>query len=97
MQWAVYSRALIRSSGGLQVMAELLNNGQDTVVRAAATALRNLAADPRTKASLGALALPLLTPRLPFSSNHLGLSEQTSLSLVCCLMELCTFSPENAK
>ena len=78
-------------------MAELLNNGQDTVVRAAATALRNLAAEPGSRTSLGALALPLLTPRLPFSSNHLGLSEQTSLALLCCLLELCSFSPENAR
>ena len=38
---------------GLRVIADLLNNGHDAVVRAGATALRNLATDPHNKASLG--------------------------------------------
>ena len=35
------------------MIGDLLNNGHDAVVRAAATALRNLAIDPRIKANLG--------------------------------------------
>ncbi len=52
-QWAVYARNMIRTSNGLRLLAELLNNGHDAVVRAAAMALRNLAIDPRNKTSLG--------------------------------------------
>ena len=52
-QWAVYARNMIRACTGLKVIAELLNNGHDAVVRAGATALRNLATDARNKASLG--------------------------------------------
>ena len=55
LQWAVYSRNIIRTSNGLRVIGELLNNGHDAVVRAAATALRNLAIDLRIKANLGTL------------------------------------------
>ena len=55
LQWAVYSRNIIRTSNGLRVIGDLLNNGHDAVVRAAATALRNLAIDPRIKANLGML------------------------------------------
>ena len=52
-QWAVYSRNIVRTSNGLKLVADLLNNGHDAVVRAAATAIRNLAIDPRNRASLG--------------------------------------------
>lgn len=52
-QWAVYARNMIRAVTGLRVIADLLNNGHDAVVRAGATALRNLATDPHNKASLG--------------------------------------------
>ena len=52
-QWAVYSRNIVRTSNGLKLIADLLNNGHDSVVRAAATAIRNLSIDPRNKASLG--------------------------------------------
>ena len=53
LQWAVYSRNIVRTSNGLKLIADLLNNGHDSVVRAAATAVRNLAIDPRNRASLG--------------------------------------------
>lgn len=96
-KWAVYSRNIIRTSNGLRVIADLLNNGHDAVVKAAATALRNLTADPRNKASLGVIVMPSIIPRLPFGSNHLGISEPTTIALLCTLMELCLYSPENAK
>ena len=53
LQWAVYSRNIVRTSNGLKLIADLLNNSHDSVVRAAATAIRNLSIDPRNKASLG--------------------------------------------
>ena len=53
LQWAVYSRNIVRTSNGLKLVADLLNNGHDSVVRAAATAIRNLSIDPRNRASLG--------------------------------------------
>ena len=49
----MYSRNIVRTSNGLKLIADLLNNGHDSVVRAAATAIRNLSIDPRNKASLG--------------------------------------------
>ena len=49
----MYSRNIVRTSNGLKLIADLLNNGHDSVVRAAATAVRNLAIDPRNRASLG--------------------------------------------
>ena len=48
---------MIRTSNGLRLLAELLSNGHDAVVRAAAMALRNLAIDPRNKITLGKLVL----------------------------------------
>ncbi len=88
---------MIRTSNGLHLLADLLNNGHDAVVRAAATTLRNLATDQRNRVLLGNTAISSIIPRLPLSTNHLGISEETSISLLCCLMELFSGSPENAK
>ncbi|XP_064385497.1 catenin delta-1-like isoform X2 [Halichondria panicea] len=96
-KWAVYARNMIRTSNGLRLLAELLNNGHDAVVRAAAMALRNLAIDPRNKTSLGPQVIASVIPRLPYGSNHLGMSEETTISLLCCLMEVCTESTTNAR
>ena len=93
----MYICNIIRTSNGLHLLADLLSNGHDTVVRAAATALRNLAKDQRNRAILGARSISSVIPRLPLSTNHLGISEDTSVALLCCLMELFTDSPENAK
>ena len=49
----MYSRNIVRTSNGLKLVADLLNNGHDSVVRAAATSIRNLSLDPRNRASLG--------------------------------------------
>ena len=122
MQWAVYSRNIVRTSNGLKLVADLLNNGYDSVVRAAATAIRNLSLDPRNKASLGEeldtctmpshysgcltnclsttsgiLSLKSIIPRLPFATNHLGISEETTVALLCCLMELFDDNSDNAR
>lgn len=93
----MYIRNIIRTSNGLHLIADLLNNGHDVVVRAAATTLQNLATDQRNRLILGVQAVSNIIPRLPLSSNHLGISEDTSVALLCCLMELFTGSPENAK
>ena len=46
---------------------------------------------------IGQLAIPSVIPRLPFGTNHLGISEETIIALLCCLMELCTDSFDNAR
>ena len=47
--------------------------------------------------SLGVLSLNSLIPRLPFASNHLGISEETTVALLCCLMELFEENSDNAR
>lgn len=93
----MYICNIIRTSNGLHLLTDLLNSGHDPVVKAAATALRNLATDQRNKAALGVQTISNIIPRLPLSTNHLGISEDTSIALLCCLMELFSDSPENAK
>ena len=48
-------------------------------------------------ARLGVLSLHSIIPRLPFASNHLGISEDTTVALLCCLMELFDENPDNAR
>jgi len=38
-----------------------------------------------------------LTTRLPFGPRHIGLSDSTTIAILCALIELITESPENAK
>ena len=45
----------------------------------------------------GVLSLHSIIPRLPFASNHLGISEDTSVALLCCLMELFDENSDNAR
>ena len=53
LQWASYVRNVVRNSKGLPVIIALLEANHDPVIRAATTALRNLAIDPRNKAIIG--------------------------------------------
>ena len=53
MQWASYVRNVVRNSKGLPIIITLLEANHDPVIRAATTALRNLAIDPRNKAIIG--------------------------------------------
>ena len=48
-----YVRNVVRNSKGLPVIIALLEANHDPVIRAATTALRNLAIDPRNKAIIG--------------------------------------------
>ncbi len=45
----------------------------------------------------GPQVIASVIPRLPYGSNHLGMSEETTISLLCCLMEVCTESTTNAR
>ena len=38
-----------------------------------------------------------LTTRLPFGPRHIGLSDSTTIAILCALIELITESPQNAK
>ena len=46
-------RAVVRKARGLTLLIDLINHPHDTVVRAAATALRNLAVDAMNKKIIG--------------------------------------------
>ena len=45
----------------------------------------------------GVLSLHSIVPRLPFASNHLGISEDSTVALLCCLMELFDENADNAR
>ena len=38
-----------------------------------------------------------LTTRLPFGPRHIGLSDSTTIAILCALIELISESPQNAK
>ena len=46
---------------------------------------------------LGEQAMEGLTTRLPFGPRHIGLSDSTTIAILCALIELITESPQNAK
>jgi len=58
----------VRQEKGLPIITELLGLNSDRVVCAAATALRNLALDPRNKELIG-LSLPLVCQLFYFWSR----------------------------
>ena len=45
----------------------------------------------------GVDVIPTIIPRLPFGSNHLGISEDTTIALLCLLMELSSDNVDNAR
>ena len=45
----------------------------------------------------GDQAMDALTTRLPFSPRHIGLSDSTTIAILCALIELITESLQNAK
>lgn len=96
-KWSVYIRHIIRKAKGLVLLIELLNHAHDTVVRSSATALRNIAVDHTNKLMIGTYAIQGIIPRLPYGQNSLGISEQTTIALLCTLMELCIGNPDNAR
>ena len=50
-----------------------------------------------THTHTGVDVIPTIIPRLPFGSNHLGISEDTTIALLCLLMELSTDDINNAR
>ena len=50
-----------------------------------------------THTHTGMIVIPTIIPQLPFGSNHLGISEETTIALLCLLMELFIESVENAR
>ena len=46
---------------------------------------------------LGDQAMDALTTRLPFGPRHIGLSDSTTIAILCALIELISESPQNAK
>ena len=52
---------------------------------------------PLTLCCPGSLVIPAIIPRLPFGSNHLGISESTTVALLVLLMEVCANSGDNAR
>lgn len=46
---------------------------------------------------LGAHATCGIITRLPYGQNNLGISEPTTIALLCTLMEVCVDSPDNAR
>ena len=53
--------------------------------------------DIHTYTHTGMIVILTIIPRLPFGSNHLGISEETTIALLCLLMELFIESVENAR
>jgi len=53
--------------------------------------------DIHTYTHTGMIVIPTIIPRLPFGSNHLAISEETTIALLCLVMELFIESVENAR
>lgn len=96
-KWAAYQRKTVRVCDGLPTIVSLIVSESDAVTRAAATALRNLSIDPLNKAIIGELAMHKLVTRLPFGSRHHNMTDQTTIAIICALIELVAESPENVR
>ncbi|KAL5479579.1 hypothetical protein EMCRGX_G023120 [Ephydatia muelleri] len=96
-KWSARTRVLVCDSQGLQLLVEMINSTHDMAVRTACLALRNLCNNSANKIAVGAQAIVNIVPRLPFGHNHLGISEHTTVALLCCLTKLCSKCPENSR
>ena len=56
LQWALYSRIIVRKEKGLPVVIDRLRTDKDQVVRAGTIALSNLAEDNKNKELIGKLS-----------------------------------------
>ncbi|XP_062503852.1 catenin delta-2-like isoform X2 [Corticium candelabrum] len=95
-KWSAFIRNAIRKEKGLPILIELLQLPHDTVVRSVATALRNMAVDPRNKELIGLNGMKRLLSLLP-GSNSTQLSNNTIAAVLCTIQEVITRNPENAR
>ncbi|XP_059090371.1 catenin delta-2-like isoform X2 [Tigriopus californicus] len=89
-------RAAVRKEKGLPILVELLRMEVDRVVCAVATALRNLAIDPRNKDLIGKYAMRDLVQKLPSGNpqhDH-GTSDDTIAAVLATLNEVIKKHPE---
>ncbi|XP_078681937.1 catenin delta-2-like isoform X1 [Branchiostoma floridae x Branchiostoma belcheri] len=96
-KWAAYVRAMVRKDKGLPVLVELIRMDNDRVVRAVATALRNLSLDNRNKELIGKYAMRDLVYRLPGGDSAPKTSEPTMVAILHTLHEVISKNMENAK
>lgn len=95
-------RGAVRKEKGLPILVELLRMEVDRVVCAVATALRNLAMDPRNKELIGKYALKDLVSKLPTPSAsglplEMGTSDDTIAAVLATLNEVVAKNPDFAK
>ncbi|XP_074597306.1 adherens junction protein p120 isoform X2 [Brevipalpus obovatus] len=92
-------RAAVRKEKGLPVLVELLRMEVDRVVCAVATALRNLALDPRNKELIGKYAMRDLVSKLPEGNpqHDSGTSDDTIAAVLATLNEVISKNEAFAK
>lgn len=92
-------RAAVRKEKGLPVLVELLRMEVDRVVCAVATALRNLALDPRNKELIGKYAMRDLVSKLPEGKpqHDAGTSDDTIAAVLATLNEVISKNADFAK
>ncbi|XP_015784348.1 catenin delta-2 isoform X2 [Tetranychus urticae] len=92
-------RAAVRKEKGLPVLVELLRMEVDRVVCAVATALRNLALDPRNKELIGKYAMKDLVSKLPEGNpqHDMGTSDDTIAAVLATLNEVISKNADFAK
>ncbi|KAL9978718.1 hypothetical protein ACROYT_G016268 [Oculina patagonica] len=97
-RWAQIMRSAVRKEKGLPILVELLRMNHDPVVRAVATALRNLAIDPRNKDLIGQYAVKDLVHRLPEpNSPNSHVEENTIGAILCALHQVVNKSIVNGR
>uniref|UniRef100_UPI0035901528 splicing regulator ARVCF-like isoform X2 n=1 Tax=Myxine glutinosa TaxID=7769 RepID=UPI0035901528 len=102
--WSEYIRATVRGEKGLPILVDLLRYDDNAVIASVATALRNLALDPRNKSLIGKYAINELLQKLPGGPQskageappQAASSPGAVLALLCAVQELVTNSAENA-
>ncbi|XP_046860542.1 lipoxygenase homology domain-containing protein 1-like isoform X2 [Xenia sp. Carnegie-2017] len=96
-RWSALLRSTLRREKGLPILVELLRVNDDGVIRADATALRNLALDARNKVVIGKYAMKDLVYRLPSGEGSQGITEPTYGAIICTIHQLVDQDSQNAK
>ncbi|XP_073234690.1 uncharacterized protein [Porites lutea] len=97
-RWSMVARSAVRKEKGLPILVELLRMNFDPVVRAVATALRNLAIDPRNKDLIGKYATKDLIHRLPDpEAPNDRVEENTVGAILCAVHQVVNKSIPNSK